>query len=199
MLFILWILSKKKENARLLVPLVSEALTGTLLITCPFIFECFRTAFRAMLEKRNSDSESDWDSLSEAPPLQTSCQTGTDDVILQIRCQTVTVARHLQTSARQVRSPAFTDQLPDWYRVLALTVPAARQVSRLALSHQLPDRYGDSSLTHQLPDRYGDYSLTDQLPDTYGGYTLQTSCQAGKKGRAILQTSCQRVTDVISY
>ncbi len=94
--FILWILPKQKENARLLVPLVSEALTGTLLITCPFMYVCFRTAFRTMLEKRNSDSESDWDSLSEAPPLQTSCQTGIEDVPLQIRCQTDTVAPPFQ-------------------------------------------------------------------------------------------------------
>ncbi len=101
--FISWILPKQKENARLLVPLVSESADRhTDEITWPLnICTCFRTAFRAMLERRNSDSESDWDSLSEAPPLQTSCQKGIEDVPLQIRCQTDTLA------------PPFKDQLPD--------------------------------------------------------------------------------------
>ncbi len=95
--------------------LVSEdAYRHTAEKTCPFIFVCFRTAFRAMLEKRNSDSESDWDSLSEAPPLQTSCQTGTED-------------EPYRPAARQtgLEVPPFKDQC---YSKAFVRVPVYRQV-----------------------------------------------------------------------
>jgi hypothetical protein len=88
-----------KPEGRMLVSEGADRHTDEL----TFSSEYFRTAFRAMLEKRNSDSESDWDSLSEAPPLQTSCQTGTGGVALPIRCQTDTVAL------------PFKEQLPDRY------------------------------------------------------------------------------------